>query len=200
MITGQTLRNRQLASWSWASRVIPLTVIITLIGRVLTDRANALWADIAYTTLSAGSFALTVSLCSVTATTAFMLRRRKKKGPVMTLRDSLPKETALTPVIVMHGDEYDEAVDLSETEVLTQDSIDVIVEYLAQWDYGDETDGAAEVNGTNTLGELLRLPHDLDEATYGGIDYLLLSDAGLRFLALYRQPLDEIGPSQEDDS
>lgn len=92
----------------------------------------------------------------------------------------------LVNVIFLSGDDYETAVDAANDH---GGSTDAVVAYLAQWDYGDENDGAAEVNGHTQLAELERLPQQLHEADHGGLHYWLGIDHGLRHYSLYRRPL-----------
>lgn len=94
--------------------------------------------------------------------------------------------TPLVSIVYAAGDDYERAVDAANDN---GGSIDAVAAYLAQWDFGKEQDDAAEVNGHTDLAQLERLPHQLHEATVRGQHYWISLDHGLRFYALYRQPL-----------
>lgn len=96
-------------------------------------------------------------------------------------------------ILVTHqsGDDYEEIVDAANA---AGGSINAVVEHLARWDYGAETDAdSASFHGTTTLAELQALAHQLHEGDHGGLHYWLLLDHHLRFYALYRQPLADLG-------
>lgn len=90
------------------------------------------------------------------------------------------------------GDDYERA--FTEANKRGGSVRDAAVEYLAQWDFGDENDNAAEVNGYTQLEELQNHPHMLHEVDHGGLHYWLQLDHGLRFYALYRRPLGPAAP------
>lgn len=94
----------------------------------------------------------------------------------------------LVCIVHLTGDDYESAVDAANER---GGSTKTVVAHLAQWDYGDETDGASEVNGRDALAELEALPHQLHEVDHGGLHYWLQIDHGLRFYALYRRPLGQ---------
>lgn len=89
----------------------------------------------------------------------------------------------LVNIIFLSGDDYEAAVDAANDH---GGSTDAVVAYLAQWDYGEENDGAAEVNGHT---QLERLPQQLHEVDHGGLHYWLGIDHGLSHYCLYRRPL-----------
>ncbi|WP_026820023.1 hypothetical protein [Arthrobacter castelli] len=92
----------------------------------------------------------------------------------------------LVDIIHLQGDDYETAVDAANDQ---GGSTEAVVAYLAQFDYGDETDSVAEINGHTKFVELERLQHQLHEADHGGLHYWLQVDHGLRFYGLYRRPL-----------
>lgn len=102
-------------------------------------------------------------------------------------KDALdPLGNDLVPIVHLSGDDYEHAVDAANDN---GGSTDAVVAYLAQWDYGEENDGAAEVNGHTQLAELERLPQQLHEVDHGGLHYWLGIAHGLRHYSLYRRPL-----------
>lgn len=174
------------------TRLVVLLIGIPLLGWVLVARLpENTWVTNVYYGLIILVVIPTVAFAAMTLIQNIRVRRERRKGPIMTIRNK-PDETLLVPIVRLEGDEYDEAVDASEGALTTLESVQAVIAHMSQWDYGDETDGAGVVNGLNSLGELKALPHDLDEHHHAGTDYLLLSDAGLRFCALYRElPVDE---------
>lgn len=112
-------------------------------------------------------------------------------------RDAIARlaEDLLVNIAHHSGDDYERAVDAANEH---GGSIEVVVAHLAQWDFGEETDGAAEQNGLARLSELARLPHQLHEADHGGLRYWLLIDHGLRFYSLYRRPLGQAAVDRGD--
>lgn len=173
------------------ARLIVLLIGIPLLGWVLVARLpENTWVTNVYYGLIILVVIPTVAFAAMTLIQNIRVRRERRKGPIMTIRNK-PDETLLVPIVRLEGDEYDEAVDASEGTLTTLESVQAVIAHMSQWDYGDETDGAGVVNGLNSLGELKALPHDLDEHHHAGTDYLLLSDAGLRFCALYRELPDD---------
>lgn len=173
------------------TRLIVLLIGIPLLGWVLVARMpENTWVTNVYYGLIILVVIPTVSFAAMTLIQNIRVRRERRKGPIMTIRNK-PDETLLVPIVRLEGDGYDEAVDASEGTLTTLESVQAVIAHMSQWDYGDETDGAGVVNGLNSLGELKALPHDLDEHHHAGTDYLLLSDAGLRFCALYRELPDD---------
>lgn len=173
------------------ARLIVLLIGIPLLGWVLVARLpENTWVTNVYYGLIILVVIPTVAFAAMTLIQNIRVRRERRKGPIMTIRNK-PDETLLVPIVRLEGDEYDEAVDASEGTLMTLESVQAVIAHMSQWDYGDETDGAGVVNGLNSLGELKALPHDLDEHHHAGTDYLLLSDAGLRFCALYRELPDD---------
>lgn len=169
------------------TRLVVLLIGIPLLGWVLVARMpENTWVTNVYYGLIILVVIPTVAFAAMTLIQNIRVRRERRKGPIMTIRNK-PDETLLVPIVRLEGDEYDEAVDASEGTLTTLESVQAVIAHMSQWDYGDETDGAGVVNGLNSLGELKALPHDLDEHHHAGTDYLLLSDAGLRFCALYRE-------------
>ena len=113
-------------------------------------------------------------------------------------RDAIARLAGDLLVNITHhaDDDYERAVDATNEH---GGSIEAVVAHLAQWDFGEETDGAAEQNGLARLSELTRLPHQLHEADHGGLHYWLLIDHGLRFYSLYRRPLGFTRAQVESD-
>lgn len=95
----------------------------------------------------------------------------------------------LVCVVFLQGQDYNDAVDAANE---TGGSTEAVVKHLAQWDFGDETDGAATVNGHTDLTELEHLPHQLHEVDHGGLHYWLQLDHRLGIYGLYRRPLSTI--------
>lgn len=93
---------------------------------------------------------------------------------------------ALIHIVTLTGDDYEEAVDQGNDR---GGSTEAVVSYLAQWDYGEETDEADEILGTRSREEIKALPHMKEVVLHGGLTYLLVFDHGLRFYSLYRPPL-----------
>lgn len=173
------------------TRLVVLLIGIPLLGWVLVARLpENTWVTNVYYGLIILVVIPTVAFAAMTLIQNIRVRRERRKGPIMTIRNK-SDETLLVPIVRLEGDEYDEAVDASEGTLTTLESVQAVIAHMSQWDYGDETDGAGVVNGLNSLGELKALPHDLDEHHHAGTDYLLLSDAGLRFCALYRELPDD---------
>lgn len=69
-------------------------------------------------------------------------------------------------------------------------SVHAVVEYLSQWDYGEEKDAEASVNGYTDLSEIHSWSHQVHEDDCRGTHYWLVLDHGLCFYALYRRPID----------
>lgn len=169
------------------TRLVPILLGVALLGLLpLMWFPEAKWISIVHLVAIAIVLAALVACAVLVLIQDIRVRRGRKKGPIMTIRNK-PDDTVLVPVVHLSGDDYDAAVDLSEGDLTTLESVHTVIAHMAQWDYDEETDGAAAINGLNTLGELKALPHDLDEHHHAGTDYLMLSDAGLRFCALYRE-------------
>lgn len=96
------------------------------------------------------------------------------------------EQDKLVNIVDLGGEDYERAVDAANER---GGSVDAVIAYLAQWDYGDENDNAAEVNGYTDLAELGSLRHQLHEGDHGGLHYWLVLDHGLGFYSLYRRPL-----------
>lgn len=92
----------------------------------------------------------------------------------------------LVCVIFLQGQNYEDAVDAAK---VLGGSTEAVVQHLAGWDYGEETDGAASVNGHTELIELENQPHQLHEVDHDGIHYWLQLDHQLGIYGLYRRPL-----------
>lgn len=90
----------------------------------------------------------------------------------------------LTHIIYLTGDEYDNAnIEIDKRGGSTRDAIS----YFQQWDYGDDTDKEAEVNGFTDQEWVEFQPcHIID---YGGITYWLIADHTRGYYSLYRKPL-----------
>lgn len=174
------------------TRLIVVLIGVILLGWVLVmSLPQITWLATAHFILI-GIVSIPVTVFAVMALIQnIRVLHEHRKGPIMTIRDK-SDETLLVPIIHLEGDDYDEAVDASEGTLTTLESVQAVIAHMSQWDYGDESDGAGVVNGLHSLGELKALPHDLDEHRHQGTDYLLLSDAGLRFCTLYRE-LPEAG-------
>lgn len=93
----------------------------------------------------------------------------------------------LVCIVFMQGQDYEEAVDAANER---GGSTDAVVAHLAQWDYGTENDGAAEVNGHTRLKTLRHQIHQIHEVDHGGLHYWLQIDHHLGIYGLYRRPLD----------
>lgn len=89
-------------------------------------------------------------------------------------------------VVSVSGDDYERAVDEAND---AGGSTRAVVQYLAQWDTGDEVDRASLINGRVLLRTLEGWPHQLHEVTHDDTDYFLVIDHHLRFYSLYRRPL-----------
>lgn len=68
----------------------------------------------------------------------------------------------------------------------TEESIQAAGEYLAQWDFGEETDMAHTEEGDNPAGSR----DDEWNVTVGGIDYVIAANAMLGYVGMTRQPLN----------
>lgn len=98
---------------------------------------------------------------------------------------TLARDTALlVRIVTLEGDEFDEVAALPADELTA---------HLAQWDYGMENDGAATINGYDTIDEAERF--GAQTAAHGGLEYWLAVDHGLRMCSLLRRPLTN---GQED--
>jgi hypothetical protein len=84
------------------------------------------------------------------------------------------------------GDDFEEAF-----KILEQGSIDAVVGYLAQWDFGEDTEAASAYAGTITLSQLKHQRHYCHIAVHAGALYWFQYDPGLRFCALYRLPCED---------
>jgi hypothetical protein len=80
------------------------------------------------------------------------------------------------------GDSYDQAMAASDDGW----DIDKLAEYLAQWDFGDETDGA-HTRDEAPWGEGDRVY----EVEIGGLDYILTTNHHFGYVSLNRRPLKE---------
>ena len=83
-------------------------------------------------------------------------------------------------IVFLDGDDYETAMDETND---AGGSITALADYLAQWDYGDETDMAH--TGDFAPGSL----DTLHEAPSGGLDYVLSINHRLGYVSLNRRPL-----------
>lgn len=93
----------------------------------------------------------------------------------------------LVHIVTLNDEEYERAVDAANDE---GGSVQAVAKHLAKWDYGDENDGAASVNGYTNLSDLEAGPHQIHTVDIGDLHYWLVIDHGLRFYALYRRPIN----------
>lgn len=90
--------------------------------------------------------------------------------------------TKMVPIVFLQGDDYEQAVD----EINAYGgSTDAAVEYLSRWDYGDETDNAAEINGHSDISQ--NRPYHRVESN--GLAYFFVADHSLGTYGLYRAPI-----------
>lgn len=94
----------------------------------------------------------------------------------------------LVRIISVTGDDYETAVDQANDK---GGSTDAVVEYLAQWDTGDEIDRAATINGHTRLSDLEKQRHPFHIVDYDSHVYYLQADHHLGFYALYREELKQ---------
>ncbi|MGP5099571.1 hypothetical protein CIK69_01830 [Brachybacterium alimentarium] len=100
------------------------------------------------------------------------------------LRTSEP----LSHIITLTGDAYEQVVDEANA---MGGSVDAVAAVLSAWDYGDETDAAAELDPYRpTASDLGKLSHQLHSAHVGHQHYWLLIDHQLGLYSLYRLPLE----------
>lgn len=79
-------------------------------------------------------------------------------------------------VVFLQDEEYDEIADMS---------IEEMADYMAQWDYGTETDAAHIYNG-QPWGVV-----DLEyEVSVGATDYVLAINRSLGYASLNRRPIN----------
>lgn len=93
------------------------------------------------------------------------------------LRDA-PKSDPWVDVVFLQGDDYDEIADMG---------IDEMAEYMAQWDYGDETD-FAHTRDSAPWGSSDREYN----VSVGGLDYILAVNHPLGYASLNRRPLSYV--------
>lgn len=86
--------------------------------------------------------------------------------------------TRYIEIVTMHDEEGYDAIDRWDEDT------DAAMEYLAQWDYGDETDGAAEFNGGITESDPVRMAWVTRWHRSGA--YLMAGDAPHGTVTLYR--------------
>lgn len=100
------------------------------------------------------------------------------------LRTSEP----LGHIITLTGDAYEQVVDEANA---MGGSVDAVAAVLSVWDYGDETDAAAELDPYDpTASDLGKPSHQLHSAHVGHQHYWLLIDHQLGLYSLYRLPLE----------
>lgn len=84
-------------------------------------------------------------------------------------------------VAFMDGDDYETMIDATNDN---GGSTGAAVEYLAQWDYGTETDEAHTTDGAQWG------PDDTaHEVTFGGIDYVYATNHYMGYVSLNRRPI-----------
>lgn len=103
-------------------------------------------------------------------------------------RDAIASLAAypLVLIVFMDGEDYENAVDAAND---LGGSTEAVVEYLSQWDFGEEDDNAASITGYTDLADLEANRHQLHEVDHGGLHYWLQLDHALGIYALYRRPL-----------
>lgn len=92
-----------------------------------------------------------------------------------------PTDVRLVRIVSLSDDEFDDAV--AEHGAGAAD----LTPYLSQWDYGEENDHAAVVNGYTPLADAQRF--GTEEIVHDGITYWCAPDDGLRMCTLLREPL-----------
>ena len=87
-------------------------------------------------------------------------------------------------VVFMQGDDFD----LMREELGDKDSFQDIAEYLAQWDYGDETDMAhtKSFEDGDMPGGLSDVPRWVE---VGGTHYVVVVNGSYGYASLNRRPL-----------
>lgn len=90
----------------------------------------------------------------------------------------------LVRIVSLSGDDYETAVDEINDN---GGSTSAAVEYLSQWDYGDENDNAAPTNGYVDQTWLEKFAHHVVE--HNNITYWLIANHDLGDYTLYRKPL-----------
>jgi len=88
------------------------------------------------------------------------------------------EDARLVSIVTLEGDDFDAVVDFPDED---------LTEYLAQWDFGDENDGAATVNGYTDIEDAKRFGAETVE--HGGLTYWRTVDRDLRMVSLMRKPL-----------
>lgn len=83
------------------------------------------------------------------------------------------------------GDDYEIVVDEANAR---GGSVDAVIEFLTNWDFGDEDDNAATIMGHTERVDLEKQTYH--EGDYGNLHYWLIADHGMRHYALYRRRLD----------
>lgn len=89
-------------------------------------------------------------------------------------------------IVFVDGDDYDTAVDEANNN---GGSTDAVVEYLSQWDMGEETDGA-QTRDVAPWGA----GDTLHSVTHGGISYVLGINHHMGYYSLNRRPLKPAEP------
>lgn len=94
--------------------------------------------------------------------------------------------TALHPIVTVSGDHYESAVDAAND---AGGSVQAILEHLARYDFGLESDAIAVMLGTTTSdAALASMPQQLHEGYVGDVHYWLQIDHANRMYSLYREP------------
>lgn len=94
--------------------------------------------------------------------------------------EAIAEEDRLVRIVTLQGDEFDEVVGMPDEQ---------LTEHLARWDYGDENDGAATVNGYVSVAEAKRFGAETTQ--HDGIEYWRSVDHDLRMCSLLRRPLTD---------
>lgn len=85
----------------------------------------------------------------------------------------------LVQIITLRDDEFTEVSEYQEGQLAA---------HLSQWDYGDENDQAATINGYVSISEAERF--GAQTLHHGGIEYWITVDHDLRMCSLLRRPID----------
>jgi hypothetical protein len=93
----------------------------------------------------------------------------------------VPKDTQLVEIISLNGDEFDSALELHA---------DDLAAYLAQWDYGDENDMAAPINGYTSVSDAERFGAEI--ISHDNLQYWLTIDRNFGMCSLMRRPLTDL--------
>jgi hypothetical protein len=98
-----------------------------------------------------------------------------------TMTEPTSTDDLLVRIVTLDGDDFDEVAELPDDE---------LTEHLSLWDYGDENDGAATINGYVSVSEAERF--GAETTTHGGIEYWRAVDHDLRMCSLLRRPLQPL--------